>query len=200
MSSLTRGISRVGGVAVDAGSSLVSGAAGAGGEANNVLSALGVDANDLLGPINEQLRQQGKPAVTATQVEAVVKDVVQRSLRQGRFDRALLVEELAQYTALTRADAEGLATQVERRYSDGAQNLRAKVEQVGQQAKETALGAADATGKALMLAGLMMLLSLGAAVGGAALGVRHRRDRDAEATMVTPVIPPMPPSDRPGGM
>jgi hypothetical protein len=50
--------------------------------------------------------------------------------------------------------------------------------QLGEQAKDVALEAVDKAGKTLLLGGLMMLLSLGAAVGGAALGVRDRRDRD----------------------
>lgn len=55
-----------------------------------------------------------------------------------------------------------------------------------------ALEAADATGKALLLGGTMMLLSLGAALGGGALGVAKWRDREVETRTTTTIEPTSP--------
>jgi hypothetical protein len=103
-----------------------------------------------------------------------MQSIAQTGLNQGRLDRELVVQELARNTALSRADAEDVAEDIASRY----QSAMGRAGQLGEQAKDVALEAVDKAGKTLLLGGLMMLLSLGAAVGGAALGVRDRRDRD----------------------
>lgn len=161
MGALVGGVTRVAGVASDATSSVVE------------KTVKTVDASDMIGPINERLRQQGKPAITEQQLDATIKALAQKGLGQGKLDREMIVQEVARNTALSRADAEEVATALEAKYKGASDQLS----QLGEGAKEVGLQAADKTGKALMLAGLMMLLSLGAAVGGGMLGIqRYRRE------------------------
>jgi hypothetical protein len=207
--SVVGGVARVSGAAASATSSLVTGAARAGGsiDASDAMGALGIDTNDLVAPINQRLQREGKPPITAKQLNATVRAVAQRGLHQGTIDRQVLVEELARNTALSRGDAEEIADQFGARYQELATQASGKIEEVGENAKHVALQAADKTGKALALGGLMMLLSLGAALGGAALGVRRpprddidrpptRTDLDRpltrtdETTLRTPVVAP----------
>lgn len=150
---------------------------GASGAAVDAGEALGLDADTLLGPVNARLREQGKPAVTADQLEAVAKDVAQRSVATGHLDRALLVDRLASRTALSRRDAEDVATQIE----DQVDRVRDRVADAADTAEGAALTAADRTGKAMVWASLALLLGLGASIGGAVAGTywrQRRRDDD----------------------
>jgi hypothetical protein len=173
VSSLASGAARIGGVAVSATSSVVSGAVAGSDKLGAAGTALGIDTSDLVAPINERLRAQGKPGVTAEQLNATARAVAQRGVRQGKLDRDVLVEELARNTQLSRADAEDIADQFGARYEQIATQVGTRVEQLGEGAKHTALEAADKTGKALLLGGVMMLLSLGSALAGGALGARN---------------------------
>lgn len=177
VTALASGVARVGGAAVSTGGAVVSSAAGAV-EPSEIMSSLGIDSNDLLGPINKRLASEGKPTITAEQLDATMKAVAQRGLRQGRLDREIVVQELARNTALTPADARDVANEIAQRYEQGRSQLNQKVGEAGQAAKTAALTAADRTGKALLLGGIMMLLSLGAALLGAALGVPRNLARD----------------------
>lgn len=175
VSSLAGGISSLGGAATKAVSSA---------DVGDTMSSLGIDTNDLLGPINQKLQAQGKPPVTSQQLDATIRGIAKRGVRQGHVDRQVVVDELARNTDMSRQDAEDIAGQV----SDRVSRAGDKVER---QAKEAALQAADKTGKALLFGGVMLLLSLGAALGGGALGVRSRtRDDDLYRTTRTPVVPP----------
>jgi len=173
IAALASGVARVGGAAVGMTGSVISGAASAGAGAGETL---GIDTNDLLAPVNRRLAEQGKPQVTAEQLNATLRAVAQRGVREGRLDRDLLVQELARNTSLSRADAEDLATQIESRYGQTANRIGSAAGQAMETAKEAAETAADKTGKALLAGGVMMLLSLGASLGGGALGARRRDD------------------------
>ena len=177
VSAIASGVTRVGGAAVSAGTAAVSGAAGSV-EPGKAMSALGIDANDLIAPINERLAREGKPAVTPEQVETTLKAVAQRGVREGRLDRQVVVQEVARNTALSPTDAQDVANDIATRYEQAKSKVGGAVEQVGETAKTAALTAADRTGKALLLGGLMMLLSLVAAAVGGALGVQRRPARE----------------------
>jgi len=184
LSSLAGGVGRVAGAAGSATSSVVSGVAK---NSDTAMNALGIDANDMLGPINDRLRNEGKPTVTAEQMSATVKALAQRGVRQGQLDREVIVQEVARNTSLSRPDAEAVANDLERKYGDISTKAGAKLDEVGEQAKDIGLQAADKTGKVLLLGGLMMLLSLGAAIAGGALGVP--RMRDEEYPIITSTTP-----------
>jgi hypothetical protein len=178
VSTMVNGVARAGVAAAQASSSVISGAAraGAGIDTGALAESLGIDSNDLVAPINQRLAAEGKPAVTAAQIESTLRAVTQRGVREGKLDRAMLVQELAKNTALSSADAEQIATDIERRYSEVSQRVKARAQEIGEQAKHAGLEAMDKAGKTLLFGGLMLLVSLGAALGGSALGARDRND------------------------
>lgn len=157
-------------------SAVVRGGAALGGAAMNAVSGpiqsvsqlralpahFGMDSEDLLMPINQRLRQQGKPEVTAQQVESATQHVIQRSLRDGQLDRETLVQALAVNTSLSQADAEQLAADAQMRF----QTARADVDQRLSNVSRTALEAAEDSSAAFWALFGALLLGLAAAVGG----------------------------------
>ena len=157
---------------------LGSGAAAAAGQAGPDASrALGLEANDLLGPVNERLRAEGKPTVSAVELRAATADALRTAAREGRFDREMLVTALAARTRLSPDDARSLADQIE-----GRMNQEKGAVEVG------AMRAADKTGKALWWVFLAMVLGLGASVVGSTIGV-SRKQRIAADTVAPPLVP-----------
>lgn len=141
------------------------------GASNVSLEQLGLNTNDLMGPINERLRAEGKPEVTAPQMEAAAKDGLSTAVREGRFDRQLFIGALSRNTDLSRQDADEVATRIETAWNE-------RMDQAGgllQGAQQTALGAADKTGKALWWVFGMMALSLISAVLGGITGTTEAR-------------------------
>ena len=136
---------------------------------------LGLDARDLVEPINARLEAEGKPTVTATQLESAIDDAITASIREGQLDRDTFVTALAENTALTTSDVEELAGQVGGRWQRTAQRANT----LASQAQRAALNAAEATGKVMLGMSLAMLLGLLAAVGGALVTGRHDRRRVA---------------------
>ncbi|GMU02955.1 hypothetical protein KH5H1_70750 [Corallococcus caeni] len=187
LSNLLGAVFSVGKAAVGAGGTAAVGAVTGGGEA---AKAFGLDANDALAPVNKRLREQGKPAVTANQLEAATKDIVTEGVRQGHVDRELLVSNIAQNTKLSRQDAEDVANRVEQQVDQAKTQVKAKAGQVGQQVEQGALKVADRSGRAFwgIFAGL--LLGLVAAVLGATLGVSRKQRIRAEGAVVTPPTTP----------
>jgi hypothetical protein len=186
VAAMASGVARVGGAAASATGSVISSAASAGGHAGAAMETLGIDTNDLLAPINQRLQQQGKPQITADQLNATLRAVAQRGVRQGKLDREMLVQEIARNTSLSRPDAEDVANQVEQRYNQAAEKVGSGVEKAKETAKSAALEAADKTGKAMLIGGVMMVLSLASAIGGGLLGVRReRRETPVETVRTT---------------
>jgi len=192
-------VNQLASTAVRAGGAAMSGAGGAmatmAGPLHEAdLDALGIKADDLIAPLNERLRAQGKPAVTADQVKEASKAALRSSVRRGSFDRATFVEELAAKTQLSRAEAEDVARQVEERFH----RVRRGVHRMGERATGYALEAAEKTGKAMLAASVSMLVGLLAAVIGALIAWR-RRDRGERVvqTTVPPPTTPTPPAVTP---
>ena len=102
VTALVGGVAAVGKTAVQAGTGVAIGAAQNADQLGKVAGGFGLDVDDALRPINQRLQAEGKPAVTAEQLRAAANDVVQQGWRQGRVDRALLVNGIAQNTALSR--------------------------------------------------------------------------------------------------
>lgn len=181
LSAVVGGVFSVGRTAVQAtGAAVVAGASQAG-ALSQMASNFGLDANDALRPINERLQAEGQPPVTATQLEAAIRDVVRTAVQQGRLDRQLLVNSIAANTALTRADAEEVAGRVESQFNAFQQQMG----QTTQQLQTGALQAADATGKALWWFFGALLLGLISAIMGATVGVNKRQRIHAEGAVVT---------------
>jgi hypothetical protein len=157
-----------GGVA-SVGKSAAKAAGGAGASAPQIEQAMrsaGIDANDLVRPINERLRAQGLPAIAPREMEAAGRDVLQRSVRTGIIDQQVIVQSLADNTSLSRSDAQQVAGQVESQLQTARGQLMNQVQ-----------SAADVAGKALWGAFVALALGLIAAIVGGIVGVPGFRRR-----------------------
>lgn len=175
-SSLAGGLFSVGKTAVQAtGMTVAAGASQAGNVGQGlgqVARNFGLDADDALRPVNERLKSEGKPAVTANQIEAATKDVVNTAVREQRLDREMLVQSLTSNTQLSRADINDVANRIEAQF--GA--FQQKAAQAAQTAQTGALKAADATGKVFWGVFGALFLGLISAILGGSVGVsRHQK-------------------------
>jgi hypothetical protein len=173
------------GGAVTAGASVASAtasgavAAVGGGTAGEITpESLGLSTDDLLAPVNRRLQSEGKPTITGEQLMETARKALRSSVREGRLDRQLVVNALAENTALSPAEAADIAGQIERGYD-------ARLRELGETARTRALEAVEGTGKALLGLSLAMLLGLGAAVGGALVGVHRSRLQSQRGTRRT---------------
>jgi hypothetical protein len=178
LTSVVGGVASVGKTAVQAGSGAVAGMAGQAAGASQLAESFGLNADDALRPLNQRLQAEGKPPVTSAQLQEAAKDVVQGAVREGRFDRELLISNLTRNSALTRTDAEELATRVEGQISDARSKLATAAQSVG----TGALKAADATGKVFWGVFGALLLGMISALVGATLGVSKRQQAWARGT------------------
>src|SRR4051812_13439462 len=176
MSAVVGGVVSAGKTVVSAGGSAIGSVASGSG---NAASSLGIDANDALGPINERLRAEGKPTITAEQLQAGTRDVAQTALQQGRLDRETLVAALGQNTGLSRADAEQIGDRIEAQYQGASAQVQGGLHAAAEKAEAGALKAGDVTGKAFWGVFGALLMGLIAAVAGGAAGApgipEHRR-------------------------
>jgi hypothetical protein len=189
LSSLLGAVFSVGKTAVGAAGTAISGAASQGGQIGNIAKSFGLDAQDALAPINQRLRQEGKPAITAAQLEAATKDVINTAVQQGRLDRELLVNSIAQNTVLSRQDAEDIAGRIEAQWSQAQSQVSQKAGEIGQQVQQGALKAADTTGRVFWGVFFALLLGLVSSIFGATLGVSKRQRFYSSGTVVPPVRP-----------
>jgi hypothetical protein len=153
---------------------------------------MGVDANDALGPINERLRAEGKPTITAAQLEAGTRDVVQTAVREGRLERETLIGAIVQNTGLSRADAEEIGDRVQAQYQGATAQVQSRLHAAAERAQTGALRAGDVTGKAFwgvfgaLLMGLIAALAGGAAGAPGVPGRRRREHVVGPAAIATP--------------
>ncbi|HUQ04126.1 MAG TPA: hypothetical protein VM261_16620 [Kofleriaceae bacterium] len=166
VSSLARGAVQLGAAVGDA-------VGGAAGQLDNTARALGLDAGDLVAPINERLRAEGKPTVTAGQLERALDDAISTSVREGKLDRDAAIAALDKNTKLDKGDIEDLTNELEARWQRAAQ----RAETLASRARTASLQAADATGKVLLGTSIALILGLIAAIGGALATGNHDRRR-----------------------
>jgi hypothetical protein len=172
------------GLGVRAGAAAVSGAAGAAGAAG---SAIGLDMDDAITPINQHLEQQGLPPVSADQINAATRDALATAARTGKLDRQAIVTALSRNTSLSREDAETLAGSIEQQWN-------AKRAEIGPKVQHGALQAAETAGKALWGVFIAMVLGLASAAIGGVLGVSQRQRFVAEVAPTPVVTPPVRPA------
>jgi hypothetical protein len=183
------GVASVGKTVVQAGGAAVKNVAGAG---VGAAREFGIDWDDALGPINRRLAAEGKPTVSAGELQAAARDAAQGAVRSGRFDRAAFEESLAQNTALSRADVQALSQRIQAQVEDTMSELKARARGVAETARTDALKAAEKTGKAFWGVFAALLLGLVAAIVGGMLGVPRLlpQARTVRGPRVTPVEPP----------
>lgn len=141
-------------------------------EGDTLGQALGIDANDLIAPLNRRLRAEGKPTVTVVQIEAAARDAMTSGVLEGRLDKQTLVTSLAEQTALSTGDARDLADRIETSLNEKRNALGGRL--------ENAVGSAvDATSTAMWWTFLAQIIGLGSAMLGATIGVTRKQRRAA---------------------
>ena len=166
--------------------------AGGGASALQIEQAMrsaGIDANDLVRPVYERLRAQGRPTVSPREMETVARDVLQRSVRTGAIDQQIIVQSVADNTSLSRSDAQQVAAQLDSQLQNARGQLLNQVQ-----------SAADAAGKALWGAFVALALGLIAAIVGGMVGVpglrgRPLRRQPAPVSASVPRAPVRPPRE-----
>jgi len=191
-SSLAGGLFSVGKTAVQATGMTVAAGASQAGNLGQLARNFGLDANDALRPVNDRLASEGKPAVTAAQLEAATKDVVNTAVREQRIDRQTLVQSLASNTALSRSDVNQVAERIEAQF--GA--FQDKAAQAAQTAQTGALKAADATGKVFWGVFGALFLGLISAILGGSVGVSRHQKLAVDSTYLPPQGTTLPPTRR----
>lgn len=150
---------------------LVGGLAGAGSKAVQGVGGSGaLSGEDLVKPINERLQAQGKPTITAEQLQNSLKAMGTQALSPGSFDQQAFASALSQNSSLSEQDAREVAGQVQGQLSGAGQQLQAG-----------AMKAADVSATAFW--GIFAALALGlvSAILGAAAGVSQRQRIEAGA-------------------
>jgi hypothetical protein len=175
VTALVGGVAEVGKTAVQAGTGMAMGAAQNADQMGRVAGGFGLDVDDALRPINQRLQAEGKPTVTAEQLRSAATNVVQQGWTQGRIDRALLINSIAQSTALSRPDAEQIATRIETQFNTAKANIGDRLSGAAQSVQTGALQAAETTGKAFWGIFGALFLGLASAIVGATAGVSKRQ-------------------------
>jgi hypothetical protein len=188
---LVGGMASVGKTAVQAGAGMAMGAAQNTEQLGRVAGGFGLDTDDALRPINQRLLAEGKATVTAEQLRAAANDVVQQAWTQGRVDRAVLINSIAQNTGLSRADAEQIATRIETQLTTARANLSDRLSSAAQSAQTEVLQAAESTGRAFWGIFGALVLGLISAIVGATAGVSKRQRLWADRTAPPSEMAPM---------
>lgn len=195
LSALMGSVASVGRAAIGAGAAAVQRGAAAGPGLRDAANWFGLDAEDAIRPVNDRLRAEGKPTITADQVVNASRDVVATAAREGRFDREVLIGALSQNTALARGDAEEIAARVETQFQNARSSVGANLQDAARSAGTAAMQAADASGRVFWGIFGALLLGLISSVAGGAVGVRRTSDRRhvqraAPFARVNPAAPP----------
>lgn len=158
----------------------VAGAAGsaAAQQGPQAAQALGLDMNDAIAPINQELQQQGLPPVTASQLQSAVSSAASDVMRGQPVNRELLVTNIAQNTNLSRAQAERVAGNIEQQLNQAQGQAGGIIQDV----QQGALSAVESSGKAFWWTFAALLFGLLSALLGAAVGVTKRQQRAATPT------------------
>ena len=122
-----------------------------------------VQAEELLKPINQRLVEAGHEPLTAEELQATLRAVVDRAVREGSVDRRMIEDALVTNTDLQREDVQQIATDIEQ-----------QIQQRLEGAKAAAAKTAEQAGRAMWGLFFILLLGLVAAVGGAAAGASRR--------------------------
>jgi hypothetical protein len=169
LSAVVSGVFNVGRVMAAAGGGLGGPGGGvmvgepAGGGGPPTAQALGIDTSQALPLVNDQLRAEGKPPITAAQLDMATRDAVRASIAHGSIDRETLAQSIAAGTGLSPAGADQFAGQLQ-------VQLEQKKAELQQNVKGGAAKAVETSGKAFWGAFAALLLGLIAAVAGGALG------------------------------
>jgi len=193
LSAVIGGVFSVGRAVAQAGEGAVGAAARASGDDPDDAESLGIDFDDALAPVNERLRDEGRPPVTAGQIKSATREAIHSIVTTGRLNRDAFVNAIVTHTSLSGQDAEEVAGRVEAQAREGVSTLEARARSAAQGAERGALRAAERSGHAFWGLFGALLLGLVASVLGGAAGsgfVGPRRRRLESRTVRPPVAPP----------
>jgi hypothetical protein len=140
--------------------------------------------DDAVARANQQLKAQHAPQVSADQVIDAARDVRGEA---GAIDRDSFLARLDANTKLSRPEAEATLAA----FGQDAPQVLAAAHEVARY-RGQALAAAERTGKALLVAGIGLLLCLATAIAGALVGTRLWQ-RGREPAVSAPATTPPPP-------
>ncbi|ATB42610.1 hypothetical protein CYFUS_008089 [Cystobacter fuscus] len=188
LSSVAGGLFSVGKTAIQATGATVAAGASQAGDIGELARSFGLDANDALRPINERLAAEGKPTVTAEQLEAATRDVVGTAVRERRIDRQNLLQAITANTNLSHADAQEVTIRVENQFNA----FQEKASQAAQNIQTGALKAADTTGKVFWGVFGALFLGLVSAILGGIVGMSRHQKEFVEGSRIPPegTLPP----------
>lgn len=127
------------------------------GTMSTLSESVGLTANDALAPINAELKEAGQPTITAAQLRTAMQEAVATSLRRGTLDWEVFQRSLATNTALSVQDINQILAGSQQRLMQAAEE------------------AAQVTARTFWGLFFVLLTSLIASVGGAAVGVTRRQ-------------------------
>lgn len=156
----------------------------AGSSGSSVFSSLGLNPNELLQPVNQRLEAEGKPAVTAQQLEEAAQDVVSRAIQTGKLDRDTLTAAIADKTQLSRQDANQVADQIQNQFDA---RMGGSMQNGINQVQNAAQSAVTATGKAMWGVFIFLVLGAIASLVGAAVGLARDTRLLANGTTMGPM-------------
>ena len=159
---------------------------------SSAASALGINENDLVAPINQKLQAAGKPPITAQQLEQTIREVAKRGVRQGHLDRQTLVTAIANQTSLSRTDAQQVVGQI----SDRADKIWNQVQSKVQDAKQTVAKGVNSLGYDVLWIGIALILALIASAIGGSLGAAWRTKTEGGPRREDEADPVPPPEHR----
>ena len=117
----------------------------------------------------------------------MVRRLVRRAASEGRMDREMLISTIAERTALSRPDAEELATRIQGQIDAARQQASQTMSRAAEKVQSGALQAAEKADTALWVMFAALALGLVASIAGAMLGVGRRRREWVEHADEVPV-------------
>jgi hypothetical protein len=151
-----------------------------GGAVSQGLKSFSLDANKALGPLNAKLESEGKPPVTAEQLNAATSDVLNNAVVSGTLNKETVTESIAANTDLSKEEAEQLADRVEQQFNDA----KGKLSEAGQAVGRKAIQVSNTTGKLFWGVFASLALALISAVLGGIVGARRKAEHEERAVAV----------------
>jgi hypothetical protein len=134
-----------------------------------------IDAQEVVGPVNDRLAAEGRPPVTPRELRATMRDIAGSATLDGHIEHGFVLAAVLRNTHLVQGDADELANRIEEQLNQSPVQLPPSM-------PSNAVSVADRTGHAMWWVFLGMVLGLGAAVLGSTLGVSRRQRLAASPT------------------
>jgi len=162
--------------------------------------AMSLNVGEALRPVNDRLMARGQPPVSVAAVEDAARRAASAALAQGHWDRDTLANALTLDTGLSQADAGEVVDRLEAQYREQVTDMQMRAQDAADNARASALKAAEKSGKAFwglfgaLLFGLISAV-LGGSAGASTLPRRLWHERRTLRETTTPAAPLSPPRE-----